>query len=202
MLAVLMALTLQAGVPADKPASTPEQLADEVLALGDKAPFDARAQALAIKGLYTRALEVYTAGLRDKGLLAPEYANTLLELIAGHPVLRRPESKETPNPLRSEKHYAAGLNQYFAGQYGRAEKEFLSAVENDRNDARYHYFLGLARLAQGKREAYEDFDQGARLERQGRPDSAAVAAALERVQGQMRWVLNAARTRPARNAGK
>ncbi len=60
----------------------------------------------------------------------------------------------------------------------------------------------LARLAQGKREAYEDFDQGARLERQGRPDSAAVAAALERVQGQVRWVLNAARTRPARNSAK
>lgn len=201
-LVLLMALTLQAGLPADRPASTPEQLADEVLALGDKAPFDARAQALAIKGLYTRALEVYTAGLRDKGLLAPEYANTLLELLAGHPVLRRPESKETPDPLRSEKHYAAGVNQFFAGQYARAEKELLSAIENDRNDARYHYYLGLARLAQGKREAYEDFDQGARLERQGRPDTAAVAASLERVQGQMRWVLNAARTRPVRNSAK
>lgn len=199
---LLVALTLQEGVPTEKPASTPEQLADEVLALGDKAPFDARAQALAIKGLYTRALQVYTAGLRDNGLLAPEHANTLLELLQGHPVLRRPESKEQPDPLRGERHYASGLNQFFAGQYARAEKEFLSAVENDKNDARYHYYLGLTRLAQGKREAHEDFDQGARLERQGRPDTTAVSAALERVQGPMRKLLNAARTRPARNTLK
>ena len=62
-------------------------------------------------------------------------------------------------------------------------------------DARYHYFLGLSRLAQDKREAYEDFDQAARLERLGRPGRPAVSAALERVQGPMRRVLNEIRNR-------
>src|SRR5205085_2681970 len=141
-------------------------------------------------------LQVYTAGLREKGLLAPEHANTLLELINAHPVLRRPDPKTTPDPLASDRHYASGLSYYFDRKYENAEKEFLSAVENDSNDARYYYFLGLARLAQGKRDAYEDFYQGARLEQMGRPDSAAVSTALERVQGRMRRVLNEARSRP------
>ena len=56
-------------------------------------------------------------------------------------------------------------------------------MEHDGQDARYYYFLGLAQLMQGDRDAYEDFDQGARLEQQNRPPRAAVSAALERVQG-------------------
>src|SRR5262249_6048418 len=91
-----------------------ERLADEVLAPGDKVPFDVRAQALAIKGLYTRALTEYTNGLRQRGLLAPEYANSLLELIASHPSLRRPEGRTIADPAAGERHYALGLNYFFA----------------------------------------------------------------------------------------
>jgi tetratricopeptide (TPR) repeat protein len=179
-----------------------EKLADEVLKLGDKAPFDARAQALAVKGLYTRAIAEYAAGLRDNKLLAPTHANNLLALLARHPTLKRPESKVVPDPQDAEKHYSAGLNFYFARNYVNAEKEFLSAVENDNNDARFYYFLGLSRLAQGKRDAAEDFDAGARLERLGKPDRAAVSSALERVQGPMRRRLNAVRNRPVKDRGK
>ncbi len=203
--AVLTFLTLQAaGLPGDKPASSAEaeKLADEILALGDKAPFDARAQALAIKGLHTRALQVYTAGLRDSGLLSAEHANTLLDLINAHPVLKRPDSLTTPDPTQAEKYYNSGLNFYSARKYESAEKEFLSAIQNDKADARYYYFLGLSRLAQGKREAVEDFDQGARLEQQGKPGRAAVSTALERVQGPMRERLTDVRSRPVRERSK
>jgi tetratricopeptide (TPR) repeat protein len=179
-----------------------DKLADEILAMGDKVPFDVRAQALAVKNLYTRALRVYVGGLRDKGLLAPNHANAILALINNHPTFRRPESRSDPDPLQAEKNYAAGLSFYAAKKYARAEREFLAAVENDNGDARYYYFLGLSRLAQGNREGYEDFDQAAQLERLGRPDRAAVSKALERVQGPMRKALNAVRNRPVRETAK
>ena len=59
-----------------------------------------------------------------------------------------------------------------------------------------------AALAQGKRDAYEDFDQAAGLERRGRPDRAAVSTALERVQGPMRRVLNNIRNRPVKERAR
>jgi tetratricopeptide (TPR) repeat protein len=201
---LLMVMTFQAE---DLPLTGPkvreaEKLADEILKMGDKAPFDVRAQALAVKGLYTRALLVYTAGLRENRLLAPAYANALLDLINNHPMLKRPESLAIPEPAVGEKHYAAGLNFFFGRNYADAEKEFLSAIENDNGDARYYYFLGLSRLAQGKRAAAEDFDQAARLERLGRPDRATVSRALERVQGPLRRVLNEIRSRPVKDRAK
>lgn len=173
-----------------------EKLLDDVLNKETKAPADVVAQALALKGLHTRAVNTYVRGLRDSGKLAPEYANSLLELINSHPVLRRPDSLATPDPLKAERFYAAGVNSYFNRKYTDAEKELIAAIENDGSDARYYYYLGLARLALGKREAYEDFDQAAKLEQLGRPGSAAVSSALERIQGRARKVLNDVRTRP------
>jgi hypothetical protein len=202
---LLLALALQApGAGESSPDSRreAEKLADEILAAGDKVPFDVRAQALAVKGLYTPALRTYVAGLREKRLLPAGYANGLLDLIDSHPALQRPSSRRTPDPNGAERHFAAGVNLFFDRKYAGAEKELLSAVEQDGGDARYFYFLGLARLAQGKREAYQDFDQGASLERSGHPSRAAVSAALERVQGRMRRELNAVRTRPAREEGR
>src|SRR5262249_21716150 len=125
-LTALLTLTLQApGLGGERPGSREaEKLADQVLAVGDKCAL--RRQALAIKGLCTRALSVYTAGLREKGLLAPEYANTLLDLINSHPALRRPESLATPDPTEGEKHYSSGLNFFFARDYANAEREFVA----------------------------------------------------------------------------
>jgi tetratricopeptide (TPR) repeat protein len=204
VLSLLVLLPVQApGLPSTGPnVREAEKLADEILAQGDKASFDARAMALAVKGLYTRAVNTYLAGLRDKGLLAPGYANGLLELIDKHPALSRPESLTVPDPLAGEKAYATGLNFFAQKKYVDAEREFLSAIENDNGDARYFYYLGLTRLALGKRDAYEDLDAAARLERLGRPGSAAVSRALERVQGPMRKVLNDIRNRPVKDQSK
>jgi tetratricopeptide (TPR) repeat protein len=199
VLAVLVSLGLQ---PAPElPPLVPraqreaEKLADEVLAAPAGAvPFDVRAQALAIKGLYTRALTAYVEGLRP--YLPPRYSEGLLRMVRTHPGLSRPDSMLVPDPLLAVRHYAAGLNFYFARNYRSAEKEFLAAIENDSQDARFFYYLGLSRLLQNKRGAAEDVDQGARLEARGRPAPAAVSAALERVQGPARRHVNEARTRP------
>ena len=100
------------------------------------------------------------------------------------------------DPLEAEKHYAAGLQWWNDREYDQAEKEFFTAVEHDGQDARYYYYLGLSRLLQGDRNAFEDFEQGARLN--GRTDRPAPpsSAASEHVQGEPRDRLNAIRDRP------
>jgi hypothetical protein len=188
----LQAPEMQAPNPGDEEA---QKLADEILkAPADKVPFDVRAQALAIKGRWTLGLLTYVDGLRR--FLPPNYAAGLLDLVSNHPRLKRPDVLTVPNPLEAEKHYAAGLNFYFDRDYPAAEKSFATAVENDGQDARYYYYLALARLAQNKREAYEDLDQGALLEAQNRPPAAVVSSALERIQGPVRRIVNEARTKP------
>jgi hypothetical protein len=200
-LLVLAALFgLQAPGLADDQAGSEEaeRLADEVLkAPADKVPFDVRAQALAIKGRWTLALQTYAEGIRP--LVPREYGNGLLFLVRNHPRLKRPDSLRVPNPMEAEKHFAAGLNFYFERDYANAEKEFLLTVENDSTDARYYYFLGLSRLAQNKRrDANDDFDQGAALEHLNRPSPAAVSESLERIQGPERRIVNDVRDRPVR----
>ncbi len=171
------------------------RLAGEVLsARSDEAPFEARAEALAVEGLWTEALNAYVEGMRP--YISPERAAVLLAIVQGHPALHRPTIMTVADPLEAAKHYAAGLQWYNDHEYDKAEKEFVTAVEHDGQDARYYYYLGLSRLLQGDRDAYEDFEQGARLERQDRPARAAVSAALERVQGEPRERLNAIRDRP------
>jgi TolA-binding protein len=108
---------------------------------------------------------------------------------------RRVEVPASANPQDAERYYAEGLHDYFAGRYGAAEREFGEAVALDAADARYHYFLGLARLRQGK-GAGDEFRQGAALEWQDRPPREAVSAALERVQGPVRRTVNEARVQP------
>ncbi len=131
--------------------------------------------------------------------MPPEYRDGLLFLILNHPRLSRPDSLRVANPFEAEKHFAAGVNLYFDGDFAYAEKELLLAVENDGQDARYYYFLGLARLAQNKRRvAYRDFEEGAMLEQLNRPSPAAVSEALERIQGPTRLLLNDVRDRPER----
>ncbi|HXG10496.1 MAG TPA: hypothetical protein VNK04_12105, partial [Gemmataceae bacterium] len=118
-------------------------------------------------------------------------ADALAELVQNRPAPKQLETSTGANPLMAEEHYAAGLRAYRARDYATAEKEFLAAIENDSQDARYHYYLGLARLGLNKRdEAFGDFEQGARLEAQGRPGKRAVSAALERVQGLPRLTVN------------
>ncbi|HTU91954.1 MAG TPA: hypothetical protein VMF69_17865 [Gemmataceae bacterium] len=115
------------------------------------------------------------------------------------PPLNRPDSPRTLNPIEAEKHFAAGLNFYFDRDYANAEKEFLLTIENDSQDARFFYFLGLSRLAQNhRRDAFADFTQGVVLERLNRPSPAAVSESLERIQGPTRRLVNGFREMPQR----
>jgi tetratricopeptide (TPR) repeat protein len=190
----LVAFTLQP--PVGQPSASAEeaaQLADEILRLDPtKVPYEIRAQALGIKGQWTEALRTYAEGLRST--LDRPHAEELQFLIESNPNLKvTTESARRSSPLMAEVHYGTGIRHYFDKRYDDAEKEFILAIKNDGQDARYHYFLGLARLAQGKDKANADFAEGASLEAHGRPSRAAVSTALERVQGPARTILNETR---------
>jgi len=199
-LVLMLVLGLQPPLlPGEEPGlDEAEKLADEVLkAPPESVPFTARAQALAIKGRWNLALQVYVEGIRP--MLPREYYDGLLYLIRNDPRLKQPVSVRVPNPLAAEKHFAAGLNFYFDGDYINAERSFLLTIENDSQDARFFYFLGLSRLALNRRrEAYADFNQGVLLERLNRPASVAVDQSLERIQGPARCILNEFRQSPER----
>jgi hypothetical protein len=196
--ALMVVLGLQAPpLPGEEPnLEEAQKLADEILkAPANTVPFNVRAQALAIKGRWTLALQIYVAGVRP--MMPREYGRELEYLVRNHPRLKRPDSLRVPDPAEGERHFAAGLNFYFGRDYANAEKECLLAVENYSQDARYFYYLGLSRLALSKRrDALADFDEGAVLERLNRPAPAAVSESLERIQGPLRRIVNEIRTRP------
>lgn len=90
--------------------------------------------------------------------------------------------------------YDRGTSAYFAGRYADAEKAFAEAAKADPADARYWYFLGLSKYAQGRSsDAANDFKTGAEWESRAKPGRRSVAAALERIQGPARLALEAAR---------
>jgi hypothetical protein len=169
------------------------QLGDQAIRAGNPEGYLIKGIAYARKGDWTRGLKTYTEGLRRIG--KAEHGDGLFFIVDHHPAFSLPDALKVPDPVQGEKHYAAGLKLYFAGQYAAAEDEFAEAYRNNNQDARYLYFFGLAELGQqGKRaEAIDKFQRGWLLERQQKPNSAAVGTALERVQGQARQVLNAYR---------
>lgn len=184
--------------PPESPKISPKEsmkLADQILASPD-APFDAKAQAYAIKGLPTKAIREYVNGLRDK--IGPIHYENLMKIIEDHPSLTNHNLANQVNPVEAERFFATGLALYFNKKYLEAEKAFMAAVENERQDARYQYYLGLARLAQNKAEAAEAFEAASKYEKLGRPSRAAVSTSLERVQGPQRQVLNMYRNNPNR----
>jgi tetratricopeptide (TPR) repeat protein len=195
LLLVLVATSLQPGLPMTPGRIEAIKLANDIISQHDKdpksVPFDVLAEAYSIKGLWTRALVVYVKGLRP--YVRNDYYQGLLTLVSNHPQLKRPESLNPPNPIEAENHYAQGLTFYYAGNYADAERQFKLATEYFSEDARYFYFLGLTRLMLGKPEAAEDFEQGAKLEKQNKPTSADISTSLERVQGAPRRLLNEAR---------
>ncbi len=86
--------------------------------------------------------------------------------------------------------YTRAINSYFDGRVAEAEASLAKAVEQDPADARYWYFLGLARLAQDKPSAAAAFRRGAEFEARGLPRVNEINAALEKVQGNARQALN------------
>ncbi len=184
--------------PPERPKISPKEslkLAEEILASPD-APFDSKAQAYAIKGLPTKAIREYVTGLREK--IGPIHFENLMKIIEDHPSLTNHNLANQANPVEAERFYATGMALYFNKRYLEAEKAFMAAVENERQDARYQYYLGLSRLAQNKAEAAEAFEAASKYEKLGRPSRAAVSTSLERVQGPQRQILNTYRNNPNR----
>ncbi len=168
------------------------QLGEDAIRAGNPEGYLIKGIALARKGNFTEGLKEYTEGLRR--LIKPQFADGLYYIVDNHPSFQLPDALRVPDLVQGEKHYAAGLRAYFAGQYALAERELLEAYRNQPNDARYLYYLGLSRAAQGKRAAaIDNFQRGWLLERQNKPGAAAVGAALERVQGPARQTVNAYR---------
>lgn len=183
---------------ADKPKISPKEaqdLADAILKSPD-ASFEEKAQAYGTKGYWSKALKTYVEGLRGK--IGPIHAENLNNLLKNHPGMEGISESVQNNPLEAERFFGSGLALYFNKRYFEAEKAFLAAVEHERQDARYHYYLGLARLAQKKPEAVESFEFASMKERQGKPNRAAVSKSLERVQGSARLELNRYRNAPVR----
>jgi hypothetical protein len=93
------------------------------------------------------------------------------------------------------KHYDTGRGLYREGRFADAEKEFLEASTHYKDDARFFYYLGLARLRQGTRAkigaAKLDFEDAAKLEMKHWPESRDdVDFALESIQGPVRKVVD------------
>jgi tetratricopeptide (TPR) repeat protein len=144
------------------------------------------------QGKRTQGLQEYLKGLR---LAYPGKAPAeLRDLVTSHPAFQQPDVRSQPSAFLAEKHYGLGLARYWDGKYPQAEEEFKKAVAFYGDDARYRYFLGLARLAQRTRRKREaaafDFEQAARLEAENRPGTAVVNASLERIQGRLRQYLD------------
>lgn len=172
-----------------------QDLADAILK-SPEASFVEKAQAYGTKGYWTKALKTYVDGIREK--IGPVHAENLNNLLKNHPGLEGAAEPVQNNFLEAERFFSSGLTLYFNKNFAAAEKAFLAAVENERQDARYHYYLGLARLAQQKPEAVESFEYASMKERQGKPSRAAVSKSLERVQGPARLELNRFRNAPQR----
>jgi hypothetical protein len=85
--------------------------------------------------------------------------------------------------------YGQGVHAYFAGNCPQAESYLSSALEMNSQDPRTYYFRALCLLRLGRTaEARGDMMTGAALEAQ-RPNRWGIGAALERVQGYDRLLL-------------
>ncbi len=158
-----------------------------------------------LKGVAQAKLGKMTEGLKNlvKGLRLtyPGWSTQeLQEIIDNHPAFRQPDYVLQPNPLMADKHFGTGLELFWARNYAGAEIEFNKAITFYDEDARYRYFLGMSRYLQGtpqKRKLAEfDFEKGVQLELARHPGVREINASLERVQGDLRRLLNAYRERP------
>jgi TolA-binding protein len=116
--------------------------------------------------------------------------NGLLAEARRLPAVSTPAAAKA-DPDLAERLFSYGLQLYYDGKHAEAEEQFVAARQNNDRDARMLYFLGLSRLPQGKTAAADaDFRKAVELERENSPDSRAVSAALERIQGPDRQIIN------------
>lgn len=94
---------------------------------------------------------------------------------------------------RAELAFARGLSRYRAGDLSSAETEFAAATKFNSLDARYWYYLGLAKAGLG-RDAANELRQGVERERRNLPNAGTVDASLERLSPEARQLINLARS--------
>ncbi len=154
-------------------------------------------QVYARQGKRGEGIVLYTEGL--KRYYPGKATAELAKMVSEHPAFQQPDSMPRYNPLLAERHFGEGLDLFWARRYRQAEEQFQKAVSYYDQDARYLYYLGMARYQQktkAKREAARyDFRRAAELEATSRPHSYQVNASLERLQGEMRQVLDRYRRR-------
>jgi tetratricopeptide (TPR) repeat protein len=154
-------------------------------------------QALAKQGKRTEGINEYLKGL---ALYSPGMAaKDMKSMLDQHPAFQQPDAVQSPSAYLAEVHFGKGLNLYWARKYPEAESHFKQAAGFYSQDARYQYYLGLSQYAQqtrAKREAANySFEQGARLEAANRPSVGEINGSLERVQGDLRKMINSFRTK-------
>jgi tetratricopeptide (TPR) repeat protein len=153
-------------------------------------------EALSRQGQRTEGLREYVKGLE---ILYPEAQ--LSKMLDEHPAFSVPDAAQRLNPLLAEKLYGIGLHFFHLKRYAEAEEQFRQAISFFDKDARYYYFLGMAQVAQGSRAkrdaAYHAWEQASRLEANSRPSTREVNAALERIQGNRRTLLDSYRAKSA-----
>lgn len=148
----------------------------------------AAAEAKAARELATREAE-FRKKLAEQ---AEEFTQKVADIRSGARVPL--SSNERAAQERAARAFSSGVLAYQGSRYPAAAELFVAATQEDANDARYWYFLGLSYWAQGQEaEANAAFKKGAELETRNRPSSAVVSASLERVQGVARRVLAAHR---------
>jgi tetratricopeptide (TPR) repeat protein len=120
------------------------------------------------------------------------------QLKPGEKPVRTPRAPSQDADLSlAERYYSSGVAHYWSGDYATAEKDLDTAIRYFKDDARFFYFLGLARWQEGKREqAIEAFQKGNELEAKSRPSSAQINATLERIQGGARQAIDQTREHP------
>jgi hypothetical protein len=154
-------------------------------------------QVYAKQGKRGEGIVFFTEGL--KRYYPGKETAELSKMVSEHPAFQQPDSMPRYSPLLAERHFGKGLDLFWARRYRPAEEEFKKAVAFYDQDARYLYFLGMARFQQGtkgKREAARfDFGKAAQLEAASRPHSYDVNASLERLQGELRQVVDRYRRR-------
>ena len=162
-----------------------EQVSDALLVSTRKTYFDRKAVTAWITAMITPETH------RD---LLPQALNRRFPPALSRPSAP-PQAQTSPAPARSkpvarridsavaERAFGDGYQQFWSGQYQDALLSFKKASDFSEGDARYWYYRGLAELALGDSASAEDsISQGARLERQNRPDSRTIGAARARVQ--------------------
>lgn len=117
---------------------------------------------------------------------------TILSLALASPLALSSHEANAQNPILTEL-YGRGVHAYYAGRSNDAYNQLTMAITNGLEDPRAYYFRGIVADAMGRPyEAEADWNQGAKLEAQGKIVGS-IGRALSRFQGSGRLKLETIR---------